>query len=129
MARRIDLSVPWVATLNGNSLSPFGAYNDLVTDNETPSAALMPNWSKKAHAADLEAVPEGAKALWDSVLALYRLSILPDRGRTWEDHVCAWLVRGGRRRSGEMLTDRSHRDGSIVTATSARTSRSIPSSQ
>lgn len=102
----IDLSTPWVATLNGNSLAPFPAFDRLVEDDEFPSAKEQLGWSRSEVATCLGRVSgkEGRAALWDSVVGVYRLKLLEEgSGVEWADHVRAWLVRYVLLASGSLL--------------------------
>ena len=90
----VDLSTPWVPTLDGNQLAPFAKYEELVQDEEMPSAKKSPEWSIKAHKQILEKVPEVKEALWETVLGVYRLQMLEEEAdELWINYLQAWLVR------------------------------------
>jgi len=89
----IDLATPWVAALNGNNLAPYARLEALAAAKDAPNGSTHPSWSWATNSPVLKSVPAGKEALWESVVALYRLQKLEeDDSDLWRDYVCAWLV-------------------------------------
>jgi hypothetical protein len=71
---------------------------DLIAENVKPlwSYAQFRKWSEEMVEMELDQSPEGAEALWECVVALWRLNMAGDEGEgedeVWQQHVSAWLV-------------------------------------
>ncbi|KAF9648774.1 hypothetical protein BDM02DRAFT_3128859 [Thelephora ganbajun] len=94
----MDLSTPWVPSLNGKYLAPCSLIAELVENNATPLSFKWEHraWSKRALKSDLNKYPEAVSALWESILAIWRLQVFEDDGLNnpvWTDHMVAWLIR------------------------------------
>ena len=94
----LNLSIPWVPSSNGEVLRPFDRLTEVVESKCTPIPSADKPWLRKTHEEVLSKFPNAAEALWETVLALWRLKITaPDEDSDpddvlWESHVSAWLV-------------------------------------
>ena len=94
----LNLSIPWVPSSNGEVLHPFDRLTEVIESKCTPIPSADKPWLRKAHEEVLSKFPNAAEALWETVLALWRLKITaPDEDSDpddvlWESHVSAWLV-------------------------------------
>lgn len=81
--------------LDGKVLSPCALYNRMVKAGDLPNSMQDPTWIRRALDPFVANVPEGADALWECVLALWRLKLMEEAGsddEVWRLHVSAWLV-------------------------------------
>ena len=90
-----DPSDSWVPIWDGVVLPKFEPYEEMVADEVAPFGGKDPAWTKTTTFNELKNVPLGRDAIWQTVLALYRLKELESRetkGRIWQKLVLAWLV-------------------------------------
>lgn len=90
------LSTPWTPTLNGQVCTPYALYNSVVNECAMPNAVQDAAWTMKTLESELEATPDGKDALWEGILALWRLRLCDKSGAkddNWRNLVSAWLVR------------------------------------
>jgi len=93
----MDLSVPWVPTTNGNVLRPLARYDEVVDSACAPVPRQDRPWVKTTYSDIFSKHPQAGEALWESVLALWRLKVVvPEEADVdddlWAEHVLAWLV-------------------------------------
>ena len=76
----------------GQKLAVFEEYEALVRTNPTPTH-LDHGWETTLGGL-LHAYPKTAEAIWDSLVALWRLEKLTKQmsKRIWRDHALAWMV-------------------------------------
>jgi hypothetical protein len=92
----MDLLEPWTATLKGKKCDACASYDNIVAQNTEPSATCDPAWSQEALRQRLGWAPGVRDALWEPVLALWRLKQVQSEGagdESWRNLVSAWLVR------------------------------------
>lgn len=90
------LLTPWIPTLNKEVCASYPPYDEIVNEGAEPNSIENPHWARRNLEPELEKVPDGADALWEVVLALWRLKLLEETGgldETWRNLVSAWLVR------------------------------------
>ena len=89
-------SVPWTPWLDGHVLAPLESIANLVDYNSLPDFRYNHSWSLKVVHPLLNKAPEVAReALWESVVAIWRLSEVDDTAHgdsNWADYLEAWLV-------------------------------------
>ena len=95
----------WKPALNGNRLQPCILIAELVDDDIKPDPrnVLERPWSVAGLREFVGYVPEAKWAIVESVLAIWRLKQREEEGGkvedadadAWQDHLEAWLVRGG----------------------------------
>jgi hypothetical protein len=86
---------PWIPVYEKKAIPLFKPYSDLVDEDEKPSFRNEPSWSRRGLEEELGEVPEASDALWESVLALWRLKVVQEDGSDsviYQKHVSAWLV-------------------------------------
>jgi hypothetical protein len=93
----MDFSKPWTVSLRGNHLVPCDLVKHLIEKNAQPPfwEPAQEAWSRDFLASELAKRPIATEALWESVLALWRLKVVEDVGTDdaiWVDHVEAWMV-------------------------------------
>ena len=116
--RKIDMTVPWQPIdSTGQKLAVSEEYDDLVRENPAPTH-LDHGWETTLEGL-LREYPKTAEAIWDSLVALWRLEKLARRMSkgVWRDHALAWMVSAAFFCSASLFHNRWH---SIVTRTSAR---------
>ena len=89
------LAVPWVPNVNNKPLSRLEAYEEIREEGVVPNSFQHSSWTEKTHNLLLVNVPEGRDALWECVLAIWRLRLVKGDGppgEIWKLHVVAWLV-------------------------------------
>ena len=85
----------WYPTTSKGPLPLYGPYSTEVEDNTSPSLKRDGDWAKAQIDRELANVPEGKEALWECVLALWRLKLCEEEGsqeEAWQELVSAWLV-------------------------------------
>jgi hypothetical protein len=90
-----DFSVLWTPSYRDRTCAKYGPYEDEVEEGTQPKFRVEPTWARKALADELAKTPAAAEALWESILALWRLKELEDPGSNrleWRLLVAAWLV-------------------------------------
>ena len=90
------LSTPWTPTLDRKECAPCAPYDTVVDEEATPNAIDDAAWTMEALELELEAAPDGKDALWEGILALWRLRLCEEKAiddRSWKNLVSAWLVR------------------------------------
>ena len=90
------LSTPWTPTLDRDKCAPCALYDSVVDEEATPNAIDDAAWTMEAMELELEAAPDGKDALWEGILALWRLKLCEERAtndKSWKNLVLAWLVR------------------------------------
>ena len=93
------LSTPWVPTLHKHTCGSYTPYDEVVDENAEPNPIEHAQWARRNLESELEKAPDGADALWEVVLALWRLKLFEETGgpdETWQKLVSAWLVRSFR---------------------------------
>lgn len=93
------LSTPWTPTLNGRKCASYGAYDQFVEEGASPNPIDDKPWAVENLNWQLEQRPDGKDALWEGILALWRLKLFEAEGaneETWRGLVSAWLVRNCR---------------------------------
>jgi len=91
------LAVPWTPVLNGKEVSSCDLYNRVVEDEAKPAGKHDEDWLRRSLEVAFAEAPQGAEALWECMLAIWRLKVEEEDGSeddTWKDLLCAWLVRG-----------------------------------
>jgi hypothetical protein len=92
----IVLSTPWTPTLDRRKCTPYALYAIAVDEDAMPNAIDDPTWTMEALESELEATPDGKDALWEGILALWRLKLCEEEGinhESWQNLVSAWMVR------------------------------------
>ena len=69
----MDLSTPWVPSLKGEECALCDSYQALA--EARPNSITHTPWAEKTLRAELIKTPEARSALWESVLALWRLDV------------------------------------------------------
>lgn len=90
------LSTPWTPTLNGQLCPSYVPYTEVVAEKAEPNFMEDVDWARRNLDAELERTPDDAEALWEGVLALWRLKLVEEEGKlhsSWRGLVSAWLVR------------------------------------
>ena len=90
------LSTPWTPTLEGRICTPYAPYDLLIDECAVPNSVDDPSWTMKTLGSQLNAKCDGKAALWEGILALWRLRLCgTDRieHENWRNLVLAWLVR------------------------------------
>ena len=90
------LSTPWTPTLEGRVCTPYAPYDDLVDEGAAPNGVEDSSWTMKTLRSKLDAKRDGKAALWEGILALWRLKLCGTDGmehENWRNLVLAWLVR------------------------------------
>jgi hypothetical protein len=90
------LSTPWTPTLHGNVCVPYPLYEDFIEEDPCPNLAQHATWAESTLDPELKKTPSGRAALWEGILALWRLTLLKDIGvfdAIWRCLMSAWLVR------------------------------------
>ena len=116
--RKIDMTIPWQPIdSTGQKLAVSEEYEALVRENPTPTQ-LDHGWETTLEGL-LREYPKTAEAIWDSLVALWRLEKLARRMSkgVWRDHALAWMVSVAFFMFGFPFYNRWH---SIITRTSAR---------
>ena len=92
----MDISKPWTPQLNGNDCAPCALYLDVVGEEMRPSTRSDGPWALKTLEPELSKTPFAREALWEGILALWRLKVEEEAGsndETWRSLTSAWLVR------------------------------------
>ncbi|KAF9781081.1 hypothetical protein BJ322DRAFT_1111792 [Thelephora terrestris] len=99
----MDLSSSWDPTKGTNGLAPFPAFAQIQTYDESPSSQVLSDagWTKRELMPYLTGSGDGSEAIWESVLAIWRLRALEkdleDGGKPfcalWQVYLTAWLQR------------------------------------
>ena len=87
---------PWVPKLGDVNCVGYGPYEELVVESVVPRYSKEPAWSSMGLNSELAKTPMAGPALWESVLALWRLKEVEEEGGDqgeWQSLVSAWLVR------------------------------------
>jgi hypothetical protein len=87
---------PWKPSFNGKTLPPCALYQRVVDADAKPHYRDDVAWTRESLKDLLDAAPAVSVALWESVLAIWRLSQEEEDGsevETWRSLVVAWLVR------------------------------------
>lgn len=99
-------TTPWIPRVNGQPLGQLEAYDVICEEGVVPNSVQHGAWTERALNLVLANVPEGRKALWECVLALWRLQLV--RGddppsELWKLYIITWLVRSSRSRSSTLI--------------------------
>ena len=89
-------STPWVPSVNGNACSPCVLYDPVVASGVVPNPWSDPDWARENLKMEFEGKPDAPAAVWEGILALWRLRLREKDGggdETWRSVVSAWLVR------------------------------------
>ena len=89
------LTTGWYPTTSEGPLASYGPYSTEVEENTSPSSRRDGDWAKTRLDLELANVTEGKEALWECVLALWRLKSCEEEGcreEAWQKLVSAWLV-------------------------------------
>jgi hypothetical protein len=102
----MNVPTPWVPSWNGDPLSTFKELQDVLEDKLVPIPTRDGAWAKQTLKPALLKIPaNGREAVWESVLALWRLDYATPRDdgskSLWQQFTSAWLVRDQQRLSGE----------------------------
>jgi hypothetical protein len=90
------LSTPWTPTLHGNVCVPYPLYEDFIEEDPIPNCIEHTTWAESTLDPELKKTPSGRAALWEGILALWRLKTYEENGtneESWRNLVSAWLVR------------------------------------
>jgi hypothetical protein len=90
------LTTPWTPVLDERKCTPFAAYYDIAEEGAMPNVVDNPGWSLESLESELAKTPDGKDALWEGILALWRLNLVAEGGthnKSWRKLVSAWLVR------------------------------------
>jgi hypothetical protein len=90
------LSTPWTPTLRGNACASFPLYEDFIEEDPIPNCIEHTTWAESTLDPELKKTPSGRAALWEGILALWRLKTYEENGtneESWRNLVSAWLVR------------------------------------
>ena len=93
---------PWVPAFNGKLIPPLKRLVPILANDESPTSKHSPLWTRSLVRKRAGSDPEAEEPLWETVLALWRLSQVEccdtDDGEDdlWTQHVRAWLVRRAR---------------------------------
>ena len=90
------LSIPWTPTANGELCDPYFAYDVIAEEGAQPNPFEDEQWDRNTLDSQLVMMPDGGDALWEGILALWRLRLVQEDGafdRSWRTLVSAWLVR------------------------------------
>ena len=93
----MNLSSPWVASLNGNNLVRCALVTDLVEKKVVPSFwdAVQKSWSREELEPELAKRPIAADALWESVLAVWTVVLIEILKILWTKPViCTFFAQG-----------------------------------
>ena len=94
----MNLSSPWTPTLNGIILPSLGRYQVVVDEDAKPYSRTAPGWDEKSIKTLIANIPQAGDALWETVLALWRLKLVEpsedemEEDELWRNWVMAWLV-------------------------------------
>lgn len=93
----MDVSTPWTPLLDGNVCAVSHLYQ--LAQDDSPNSISDTPWAKKTLKAELAKTPVAQEALWESIVALWRLNLTMQKTsentgwRTdWCNLVSAWLV-------------------------------------
>lgn len=116
----------WTPSFAGKTLSPCRLIESFVHYNVRPSAtdSVQRPWSEEALAPELKRFGDFRTAIWECVLALWRLKGFEEQGANseeWQDHVGAWLV--SRRLHRELGSRVDNPGSSLGTRLSSRAQR------
>lgn len=92
----MDISTPWTPSYEGKPCKPCAWYASVVEENIHPNCIQHADWAQKNLEPQLGKRPLARDALWEGILALWRLSLQEGDGRkeeSWRVLVFAWLVR------------------------------------
>ena len=90
------LTTPWTPVLDGRRCARYAPYDEIVEEGAMPNAVHSPGWNLESLEPQLAETPDGKGALWEGILALWRLNLLAREGTNdegWRNLVSAWLVR------------------------------------
>ena len=90
------LITPWTPVLDEQKCAPYAAYDAIVEEEAIPNAIDNPGWDLESLEPEFAKMPNAKDALWEGVLALWRLNLVAEGGthdETWRKLVSAWLVR------------------------------------
>ena len=102
----LNLSLPWIPSVNGNALPMFARLRSIVDSGARPSPRRDAAWTPARLEDALASVPEAKSSILECVLTMWQLrESAPDeeddgQDDAWRSHVSAWLVRGLRHFSG-----------------------------
>jgi hypothetical protein len=88
-------NTPWRTTFGGVALPSYPVYDYLVREDASPTPEKYPTWARTNLTGELGRVIEAREALWETVLALWRLSRDEEegpKGDIWPKYVSAWMV-------------------------------------
>jgi hypothetical protein len=93
----MDLSTPWTPSLDGNVCAASHLYQ--LVQNDFPNSINNTPWAERTLKEELAKTPAAQQALWESILALWRLNLTlkktsenADWCTDWCNLVSAWLV-------------------------------------
>ena len=93
----MDLSAPWIPSIDGKACAPCALYDGVVMEDTRPNAREHSDWAQENLESRLGKTPAFREALWEGILALWRLRLQEEKGVhdvSWRNLVSAWLVRG-----------------------------------
>ena len=93
----MSFATPWKPSLDGTDLPRCGLIEGLIADDLKPSSRDSDQrpWSLSELSLILNEHPPSKDALWECVLAIWRLKLEEEKGSrdtVWRDHMKAWLV-------------------------------------
>ena len=93
------LKTPWTPVLDGWRCVRYAPYDDSVEEGAIPNVCDNPGWDLDSLESEFAKTPQGKDALWEGILALWRLNLTVGEGtnnENWQNLVSAWLVRNCR---------------------------------
>ena len=91
----MSFATPWLPVFNNTQLALYPAYADLIEDAAVPVFKEDPEWSRRSFKALFDTAPQVEEALWEVILAIWRLRLVQTEGikeESWRKLVSAWLV-------------------------------------
>ena len=91
-----NLPTPWTPILAGQECARYEPYDSIVDEGAMLNVFQDPDWVLKRLELELEKTPNGWDALWEGILALWRLKLCEKAGSNdpnWRNLMSAWLVR------------------------------------
>jgi hypothetical protein len=87
----------WIPALDGNDLAPCTLFDDVVAEDAKPNSRedRHRDWSLKELGRVLDRHPASRDAVWETVLAIWRLREEETAGvldEVWKMHLTAWMV-------------------------------------
>lgn len=94
MSSNVSFDIPWVPSFEGKILPPYRNYEVFVATKKRPDQKSDKQWTRATILSLTQSEPDAEDAIYESVLALWRLSRLADENleSIWQEYARAWLV-------------------------------------